>query len=164
VTAMEMEKRTHFSIWYILAAIFFAFWIQSLFMAGHETRLAYSEFKKAVAARQIAQLSLGKEIIVGKLKVQGLERILSPDQMAQIRESKQDPHPFVTVRVEDPDLEKELQAAQIPYAGTLESTFLKNLLSCLWRFGGSYSSAWAPLGEACFPSARARRRSTWKAT
>jgi cell division protease FtsH len=134
VTAMEMEKRTHFSIWYILAAIFFAFWIQSLFMAGHETRLAYSEFKKAVAARQIAQLSLGKEIIVGKLKVQGLERILSPDQMAQIRESKQDPHPFVTVRVEDPDLEKELQAAQIPYAGTLESTFLKNLLSWILPF------------------------------
>ena len=131
---MEMEKRTHFSIWYILAAIFFAFWIQSLLMARHEVSLTYSEFKKAVATRQIAQLSLGKEVIVGKLKVQGLERILPPDQMAQIREAKQDTYPFVTVRVEDPDLVKELQAAQIPYASTLESTFLKNLLAWILPF------------------------------
>ncbi|HUW29803.1 MAG TPA: ATP-dependent zinc metalloprotease FtsH [Sulfuriferula sp.] len=131
---MEMEKRTHFSIWYILAAIFFAFWIQSLLMARHEVSLTYSEFKKAVATRQIAQLSLGKEIIVGKLKVQGLERILSPDQMAQIRVARHGTYPFVTVRVEDPDLVKELQAAQIPFAGTLESTFLKNLLAWILPF------------------------------
>lgn len=45
---MEMEKRTHFSIWYILAAIFFAFWIQSLLMARHEVSLTYSEFKNGL--------------------------------------------------------------------------------------------------------------------
>lgn len=129
-----MDKRTHFSIWYILAAILFAFWIQSLFMASREIRLSYSEFKKAVAARQVEQLSLGKEIIRGRLRVQGLESVLPPEQVARIRADKRDPHPFATIRVEDPDLVKELQAAQIPYAGELESTFLANLLSWLIPF------------------------------
>lgn len=131
---MDMDKRTHFSIWYILAAIFFAFWIQSLFTASREIRLSYSEFKKAVAARQVAQISLGKEIIRGTLRVQGLESVLPPEQVARIRQDKQDPHPFATIRVEDPDLVKELQAAQIPYAGELESTFFANLLSWLLPF------------------------------
>ena len=48
VTDMEMEKRAHFSMWYTLAAIFFAFWIQSLLMARHEVSLTYRKFKNGL--------------------------------------------------------------------------------------------------------------------
>jgi hypothetical protein len=45
-----MEKRWHFSVWYLLLALLLAFWFQSFIMGTHQVLLSYSDFKKAVVA------------------------------------------------------------------------------------------------------------------
>ncbi len=129
-----MEKRWHFSIWYLLLALLLAFWFQSFIMGMHQVLLSYSDFKKAVVAGQVTELVLGKEVIRGKLKVEGLKEVLPPAQVEQIRRDKQDFHAFETIRVEDPDLTKALDAAHVNYSGQIESTFFQSLMAWLLPF------------------------------
>jgi len=89
--------------------------------------IPYSKFKQSLAEGQVNNLVIGPDKINGKLKAKG-------------DKAEQD---FVTIRVEDPNLIKELDERKVSYSGLYESKLLANLLSwviplaiffIIWRY------------------------------
>ncbi len=102
-------KQRQFSIWYMFIALWVLMLIQmflpSLF---NPTEIPYSEFKEAVAAGTVTEISVSPHVIHGKMK---------------------DDKGFNTIRIEDPDLLKDLAQHQVKVTGIIESTIIRDLLS-----------------------------------
>jgi cell division protease FtsH len=111
-----LPPKAHFSIWYFLV-VFFAFSLmQQYFFNGKVETIPYGQFKQYVAKGNIASLSIGPEVISGKLKGATGEK-------------------FTTVRVNDPGLVKELDENKINYSGYFESKLLSTILSWIVPIG-----------------------------
>ena len=105
-------KKTHFTIWYFVIAFLIILFIQNYFvMKKTEDVISYSEFKEALRANKIKDITITPETISGE------------------RETENGPRKFQTVRVEDSDLVKELETSKIKYTGKVESKWLMNILS-----------------------------------
>ncbi len=98
---MDPKQRT-FSIWYIVIALWVVmllqFFVPSLF---NPTEIPYSEFKEAVVSGKVAEVSISSSVIRGRMKTEE-----GNDHLA-----------FDTVRVDDPDLVRELQAHDVKITG-----------------------------------------------
>jgi cell division protease FtsH len=109
------RKKLQFSIWYVFVAIWILMLIQLFIMpVFHPTEISYSEFKVAVAADKVAEVSISPSIVHGRMKPEG---------------DQKEGRVFDTVRVDDPDLLRELQAQNVKVTGVIESTFLRDVLS-----------------------------------
>jgi cell division protease FtsH len=75
-------------------------------------RLDYSDFKQKLAAGQVAEVELGKE----RLKA-------TPSDPAARKRGER----WVVMRVEDPDLTKELQAKNVKFSGVPEGDWFSSL-------------------------------------
>ncbi len=105
-------KKTHFTIWYFVIAFLIILLIQNyITMRKAEDIIPYSEFKESLRAGKIRELTITTESINGE------------------RETEKGLRKFQTVRVEDPDLVKELEAHQVKYTGKVESKWLTNVIS-----------------------------------
>jgi cell division protease FtsH len=130
-----MEKRQQqFSIWYFVVTFFILLMLQNVFMAPHVQTLDYSEFKALLRAGKIVRVSMGTPYLRGELRTEGLDQVLSKDTIAMIAKTtrKEDTtgvHPFSTVRIDDPDLVRDLEAAKVPYTGKVENTWFSTLLA-----------------------------------
>jgi cell division protease FtsH len=122
------RRKFHFSIWYFVLALLFFSLIHDYMAERQVETLPYSEFKRYVADGQVRDLVLRPEQITGRLV-----------RDRQGRENR----PFVTVRVDDPELVKVLDQKGIEYAGRHASPWLAALLSwvlplalffLVWRF------------------------------
>jgi cell division protease FtsH len=82
------------------------------FQGPGSIEISYSELKTAVAEGRVREVVLSPSLIRGSFAADD-ERTAS----------------FRTVRVEDPDLLRDLQAHGVKVSGTIESTFLRDLLS-----------------------------------
>lgn len=122
-----LDKRIHFSIWYFIVAMLFLLLLQSWLTQSHNVPINYSDFKKILATKQVSDLVIGKGKIRGSITTQGLKQVLPADKVAELTKSGEK-HTFTTIRVDDPDLTKELQTDQISYTGELESTLLNSIL------------------------------------
>ena len=110
-----MNKKISFSIWYIFLAIWAVILVHDFIHALQKIEeLPYSEFRTLVAAGKVAEVTVSNQILTGKLKPE---------------EGTKEEKLFTTVRVEDPDLVKELNARGVKFTGVIESTFLRDLLS-----------------------------------
>ena len=123
----SLPPKTHFSIWYFLIVFLLITLIQTYYLAPQVETISYSKFKQLLADGQVNTVVIGPERITGKLKGKG-------------EKGEQE---FVTNRVEDPGLVKELDEHRVNYTGLYESKFLGNLLSwvlplgvffLIWRF------------------------------
>ena len=122
------RRKFHFSIWYLFLALLI-FSLMHDYMAERRVEtIRYSEFKSYVADNLVKDLILRPEQITGTLV---------KDQ--QGRENR----PFVTVRVEDPELVRLLDDKGVNYTGRHASKWLAALLSwvlplallfLVWRF------------------------------
>jgi cell division protease FtsH len=109
-----MNNKVSFSIWYILLAIMAVVFVHDFILALNKVEeLPYSEFKKLVVGGKVAEVSVTNQVLTGKLKPEG--------------ESKEQKS-FATVRVEDPDLVRELNQHGVTFTGIIESTFWRDLL------------------------------------
>ncbi len=119
-------KKTHFTIWYFVIAFLIILLVQNYFVSkGAEDVIPYSEFKNALREGKIRELTITLETISGEWNTEkGVRK-------------------FQTVRVEDPDLVKELEAQKVKYTGKIDSKWLTNVLSwiipliffiIIWRF------------------------------
>ena len=97
------------------------------FLSRKVETIPYSQFKQYLVDGAVIKLTIGPENISGTLK--GKEK--KPGQE------------FTTIRVNDPDLVKDLDARKVNYSGHYESKFLSGLLSwvlpiglffLIWRF------------------------------
>ena len=105
-------KRTHFTIWYFVIAFLIILLIQNYIMTKKtEDVIPYSEFKETLRTGKIKELTITPESINGD------------------RETEKGVRGFQAVRVEDPDLVKELEAHHVQYKGKVESRWLTNIVS-----------------------------------
>jgi cell division protease FtsH len=122
-----LPPKAHFSIWYFLVAFLIFTLIQQYCLFQKVETIPYSRFKQYLVEEKVVKLTIGPEDISGTLK--GKEK-----------EPGQD---FTTIRVNDPDLVKDLDAHKVNYSGHYESKFLSGVLSwilpigiffLIWRF------------------------------
>ncbi len=119
-------KKTNFTVWYFVIAFLLILLAQNYFVTkGTEDVISYSEFKESIRAGRIKELTITLETISGEWTTEkGTRR-------------------FQTVRVEDPDLVKELESLKVKYTGKIDSKWVTNILSwiipliffiLIWRF------------------------------
>ncbi|MBI4765160.1 MAG: ATP-dependent metallopeptidase FtsH/Yme1/Tma family protein [Deltaproteobacteria bacterium] len=122
-----LPPKAHFSIWYFLIVFMLFSLFQQYFLARKVETIPYSQFKQYLANGQVSKVTIDPESIVGTL----------------IGKDKKPGQQFITFRVEDPDLVKDLGQHKVSYSGKYESKFLSSVLSwviplaiffIIWRF------------------------------
>ena len=93
--------------------MFIALWVLILIQTFlpslfNPTEIPYSEFKSAVEANKVTEVTVSPQVIHGKMK---------EDKV------------FHTIRIEDPDLLRSLAQHQVKVTGMIESTLFRDLLS-----------------------------------
>ncbi|MBW2152985.1 MAG: ATP-dependent zinc metalloprotease FtsH [Deltaproteobacteria bacterium] len=124
-----LPPRAHFSIWYFLIAFLLITYAQQYFFAGKVETIPYSQFKRYLTQGTLSKLTIGEKNIRGTLKGKGT----MPGQDQE----------FITIRVDDPDLVKDLDEHEVTYSGHYESKFLGRIISwviyiaiflLIWRY------------------------------
>jgi cell division protease FtsH len=126
------KKQQQFSVGYFLIAVLIIMMIQNYFATPHTQTITYSQFKDLVQKGLVENLAIGEKIIHGTVKAEGLKQIFPAEKLkdapTEVKEGKK-PHPFNTVRVEDPGLTDELEKARIPFQGELSNNWVSTILS-----------------------------------
>src|SRR5574337_822247 len=117
------------AIWYFFAALLIMLAIQNYFGGVHVENIPYSDFKALLKAGKVSEVAIRDDAIVGTLKNEGLEQVLLKATVDALAKLSQGEHKFVTVRVSDPALIQDLEAAKVRFAGQVESKWLSTLLS-----------------------------------
>src|SRR2546423_7538355 len=114
------KKRRQLSIGYFIFAFLTILMIQNYFGGAHVEIISYSQFKSLLKQDLINDLAIGETTIDGNLKGAAVKEIFTPEKVKkippEIAEGKK-LLPFETVRVEDPGLTGELEAATVPSKG-----------------------------------------------
>jgi len=98
---MPVNKKISFSIGYVFLAIFAVILVHDFIVAMQKVEeLPYSEFRTLVAGGKVAEVTVTQQRVTGKLKPE---------------EGSKEQKLFTTVRVEDPDLVKELSARNVTF-------------------------------------------------
>jgi len=108
-----MEKKAQFHFWYWMIAILGVLWLQQIWT--HTQRIepiTYSRFERYLADGKIDKVFIGKQTLHGTFK--------TPQENGRVG--------FVTTRVE-PEIADRLRKAGVEFEGTVESTFLRDILS-----------------------------------
>lgn len=111
-----LPPKARFSIWYFLIAIILFTYLQQYFLSAKVETIPYSQFKQYIAAGNVGKLTISPENINGTLKGEPVQK-------------------FTTIRVNDPDLVKDLDEHKVNYSGRYESKFLSTLLSWIIPIG-----------------------------
>ncbi|PKN66599.1 MAG: cell division protein FtsH [Deltaproteobacteria bacterium HGW-Deltaproteobacteria-12] len=114
-----LPPKAQFSIWYFVITIIFIIYLQQYFLSSKVETIPYSQFKQNLVAGNVAKLIISPENITGTLKV---------------AEKKND-QAFITLRVDDPNLVKELDEHKVDYSGRYESKLLSSILSWIIPLG-----------------------------
>src|SRR5512138_2379715 len=109
--------------------------VQDYVFAPHVDTLSYAEFKTLVEKGKVADVAIGAKLITGQLKRDGLEGLLPPARIEALRKAGAGEHPFMTVKVDDPALVRDLQQAGVNFRGEVTSTWLPIVLSWLLPMG-----------------------------
>jgi cell division protease FtsH len=125
---MEKNQR-QFSIWYFVGAFLVLIALEHFIIGATTETLAYSEFKALLRGGKITEVAVSDRLINGRLKAEGLDGLLPPDKVAEIKRFGGSNQRFVVVRVDDSGLVKELEEAKVKFAGRLDSTWFTTLLS-----------------------------------
>ncbi|MFQ5685183.1 MAG: ATP-dependent zinc metalloprotease FtsH [Candidatus Scalindua sp.] len=125
-----LKKQFNFPIWYILIAAFVLMSLSSYLFNPVVGNISYSEFKGLVKDGRIESCQITSSLIKGTLKVE--------DYRSEKKKT------FVTARVDDPELVKELEAQGVKFSGNYENTWLQQFLFTwiipigifflIWRF------------------------------
>ena len=111
---MPMNKKISFSVLCAFLTIGAVMFVHNFITPMQMLEeLPYSEFKTLLAAGNVAEVTVTRQSLLGKLKPE---------------EGSKEPKLFTTVRVEDPDLVKELNVRNVKFTGMIESTFLRDIM------------------------------------
>ena len=126
------KKRRQISFGYFMLAFFAILMIQNYFGSARVETINYSQFKSLLKKELINDVAIRDTIIDGNLKGAAAKEIFTPEKLknisAEIIEGKK-LLPFQTVRVEDPGLTAELEAAKVPFKGEVANNWLPTILS-----------------------------------
>lgn len=125
-----MEPRQQqFSLWYVLLAVTAMLILQSLFFSSHIETLPYSDFKVLLKAGKLKDITLGEGAITGTVNSDGIENLLPKQQVEEMQRQGKGDHPFSTLRVNDPNLVQDLEAAKVRFVGQADNKWISTLLS-----------------------------------
>jgi cell division protease FtsH len=124
-----MDNKQQFSLWYFIAALVAIMLVQSVLSPQHTETLQYSEFKTLLKNGKLGSVNIADQTITGTLKNDGLEGMLPSSKVEELKKLGKGEHAFATVRVIDPELVADLEAAKVPFAGQLENKWLSTLLA-----------------------------------
>jgi cell division protease FtsH len=108
-----MERRAYFNLWYLIAAVIGVLWLRDIWVTMAQVEaIPYSQFQQDLKEGRI------KAIAISANAIQGSYKEAKPDGRTR----------FVTTRV-DPELARDLSKFDVEFTGTVESTFLRDVLS-----------------------------------
>ncbi|HZR71234.1 MAG TPA: ATP-dependent zinc metalloprotease FtsH [Burkholderiales bacterium] len=108
-----MEKRTQFTVWYVIVAVIGVLWLRDLWVTATQVQpIPYSEFQQQLKDGKISEIAISDNLIQGSYK----------DAAKDGRKR------FVTTRV-DPELAKDLSQYDVKFTGVVESHFMRDVLS-----------------------------------
>ncbi|NTU48843.1 MAG: cell division protein FtsH, partial [Syntrophobacteraceae bacterium] len=108
------QRKFHFSFWYFVVAMVLIAWLQGYVVEPQREKVPYSDFKQLVKDGKVENLVIGQDRILGETK-----------------DEKGFAKPFMTVRVEDPELVRILEDKNIRYSGQSENRWLGAMISWL---------------------------------
>src|SRR3954471_1749252 len=141
------KKKLRLSFGYLILGLWAVLLVQQLLSAYlRPTRISYSDFKTAVAQNKIEEVAIGKTLIQGRMKeATAAAEQPQPKQTPQEQPAQAPQQPakpampftpraddgknrmgFETVRVDDPDLLKDLASHGVRASGVVESTFWRD--------------------------------------
>ncbi|WP_011301306.1 ATP-dependent zinc metalloprotease FtsH [Cupriavidus necator] len=123
------RQQTEFSLWYLILTTVAILILQFYISAASIQTLAYSDFKALLKADKVRTASVGETEISGTVVTAGLEAIVPRDQAAALQKSGRAEHVFTTVRINDPNLLSDLDAAHVRYAGEADNKWIGAVLS-----------------------------------
>ena len=147
----KLEKKFHFSIWYVLFAFLFMFAFESLLTRTQIVNIPYSKLKELIRTGKVIECTVSPDKIEGtvftgdstkltelRLYEKNLRASEGPgskkDLMKAINSANSEQkelapflHRFATQRVNDPDLVKELEKANINFNGKPSGSWLRTL-------------------------------------
>jgi cell division protease FtsH len=111
-----VKKHYRFSIWYFIVGIWLVLIMQNYLASSFAVKtIAYSEFLEYLQQGKVAEVAITANAIQGRLKPES--------------EGARELY-FKTVKV-DTDISKLLSEHRVKYSGTIESTFVRDLVSWL---------------------------------
>jgi cell division protease FtsH len=122
----DQHRKTQFSIFYVVVGLLVILGLQWFLGSGLATDVSYSDFKAALAAGKV------REVVVSPSDIQGTMSNASGQPLS-----------FHTLRVDEPDLVKQLAEKGVKYSGKTQGSFLGNIISwilplaimfALWNF------------------------------
>ncbi len=122
-----MDKK-QFPSWYFVLVFVALIAMRSFLFGPHVENLAYSDFKKLLEAGLLSDIVVSQEAITGVLNEKGIENVLAGNRVAAIKRQGDGARQFVTARVDDPSLTRNLENAKARYRGQMENKWLSALL------------------------------------
>ncbi len=127
---LQFKMPKKFSVWHIVIAFGFFILLQMYLMNPGMRNVSYSDFKRLVKDGMVLECHINRSTVRGKLRE--TERGTTRNAI------------FVTARVEDPELIKDLESMGVKYEGQYESPWFKTfffswvmpliILFVIWRF------------------------------
>jgi len=111
------KKTKSFTFLYFIIAFIAMIAINSYLFKSEIKNVPYSEFKELIPTGKISDLVIDTETIQGMLTIEGGKKVK-----------------FISSRVEDPDLVKELQKYNIKFSGYYENKIIKAIVSWVLPF------------------------------
>ncbi len=147
----KFDPQVRWLITYFLVTLVLLWIWQEVFRQVAVQTIPYSEFKTYVSRHEVTEASIQQDEIVGRIGPRGLPETKVPSVDSTVKEAsptpkaedsqvgasplpdkspaKREPFYFRTVRVEDPDLVNELQAAGVQFSGTRPSALSQFLMA-----------------------------------
>lgn len=124
-------RKLNFSLWYIMLAILIIYMINSFFTHKEYQQIPYSQFKKLLREGKIRECVVTPDEIHGIMLVDETGERQVPQKSwkpSSKRSAEKGTRFFKTVRVDDPDLVKELEAQKIKFSGKSGEDWWQSLL------------------------------------
>jgi cell division protease FtsH len=127
------NRRMNLSLWYVVLAVLMMYALHSFFLGDNVQQIEYSTFKKLVKEKKIIACEITTQEITGRYKIDSPSNTetssRSPFSLTEARpDSQAAGKKFITLRVDDPDLVKELEAAGVKYTGKIDTGWWQGIL------------------------------------
>jgi cell division protease FtsH len=126
-----MEKKTKFTVIYFLLAFTVIVLLENYLLSREITAISYSEFKTLLNEELVNDLVITQTTIEGKFVQGAPERLIAIRRIQDgaVKKQMEQTYLFSVVRMDDPDLVKELTNKGVSYTAKQEVTWFKTLLS-----------------------------------
>jgi cell division protease FtsH len=162
--AKESPNYLRSALWYWMLGLGVFVLFQSLTGAFSTAPIAYSDFKQLLYAGKVNEVSVSDTTISGTLKPGGLDAVLPKDKVESLKCTQEGGCPFNVVRVTDPDLVTDLEAAKVRFVGEPKSEWMATLISwilpilLLFWLWGSVAKRSGIMGGGLFDIGKSKAR------